>query len=223
MLEKFEGMGRGLHKNHLYDNLHRVLLEQKELEKEGILEESPMFVTPESESIYDSMLASEEALIDIFIPNLKLDDFRRLQQAFGYTTQWGYSQSEATRIRMFRSDYRKVRFWHTDENGNEYVDENENHWQKAEAHSYLKGYLQGKLGLPVDRYKKGPRFLVHSHEHVGMTYKPAEIGWLTESLLQQRGISYFVNNHTYGKAYIYNPETQHIEFLPEIYEVSRWE
>lgn len=215
VLKHVREMLGSIYSDHIYDDLHEVLQQRNKLMEAGVIEESPLFIAPESEDIYDTMLRSNgRAHIDIFVPELTQEDLLRLQQAFGYTA-WGYDGSMAARIKMFYTDYRKVQIWHRDQNGRDVFPRSDDSWFKNIVPEYVHSFKKGLLGMNPTQKQGLSSFLIHSHEHEGMTFKPAKIGWVTESLLQQRGISYFVNNDTYDASYIYNPETRKIEFLPK--------
>lgn len=211
---------------HIYDNLHLALEQQQEQERKGVLEESPLFIAPESEGIYDTMLTRRdpgERGIDILVPNLTIEDLIRIQQAFGYIGWRGYDGDMATRREMFIDDFRKVSFWNRDADDEEQAFRSENDDLEEEVHTYLRLYLEGRFGFRPMKTEGLISFYLHAHEHSNKSYRPTKIGWMTESLLQQRGIFYFVNNYLYGISYIYNPETQHIEILPEKIKIKPWE
>jgi hypothetical protein len=123
---------------------------------------------------------------------------------------------------MFGADYRKVSFWHKDAAGNTDITEREYPWLEGKTENYMRAYREGKLGLQPIQSSELISFFIHAHEHHGMSYHPAAIGWMTESLLQQRGIPYFVNNDTHDSSYTFNPETKHIERLPDRIKISHW-
>jgi len=221
ILQAYEEMyERTFGSSYIYESLQVVLQRQKILESRGIFEESPLFIAPESEGIYDAMLQSTGiAALDIFAPSLSPENFYCFKRALGFSGFLsGYDESDSPRIKMFNSSYRKVSFWHMDENGNEYQYANEHRAFQSKAEKYMAAYLQRKLHLSPEMDGKKPQILICSHDHNDMPSNPASMGWLTETFLQHRGIPYFVNNYTYGTAYVYNPESQHIEFLPEIFE-----
>lgn len=70
----------------IYTNLGYAERERASLAREGVVEESPLFVAPESERIYNAMLQNEHGLseIEIYIPQMSAEDFTRLREAFGW-------------------------------------------------------------------------------------------------------------------------------------------
>lgn len=207
---------------HVYDDLHLALQTQAELREQEVFEESPLFIAPESEQIYDTMMQSDGvASIDIFVPSLRPEDLDRIKQAFGCEDYGKYEEYQATRPKMFGATYRKVSFWHKDANGEEVMVDNESYYLEGEIKGYWKALQKGELSLQSTKGRP-ISFFIHSHEHHGMTYAPSHIGWMTETLLQQRGIPYFVNNDTYGTSYVYRPDSKKIEVLPKLVKIDRW-
>ena len=222
VLAGFEKMRGSFLGEKIYDDLERILANWKKLKEEGIDEESPLFVAPESEEIYNWMqkLSGNDrtrAEIEIFVPNLSPADLKRLQEAFGFSFINYcpyYSFDLASRLnKMFGLGigYRKTGIWHRDFSENEIFFESECPISTI-SQKYLDEHRRGNLGLGFDN--SGGYFVVHCHAHNGETYRPAQIGWATESLLQQRGLPYFVNNVTFGKAYIYDPKEKRLVFRP---------
>lgn len=207
-MDRFQGP------QYMYRELNRVLVGQEDQKKAGVDEESPLFVAPESEQIYNEMLDKFESRIEIFVPNLTPADAARMNQALGLVrSRW--NERVATRREMFGASYRKVSFWHRDEKGAEFFEDNEHRWLDEAVKLYEKAYRDGKLGLKPLGSKKPISYFIHAHEHPNTAYHPANVGWMVESMLQQRGIAYFVNNDTHESSYIYNPDTKHIEVLSE--------
>lgn len=209
-------------KRMFYKKLNHALDTQDKLSKRGVEEESPLFVAPESDQIYNEMIVrfAEKANIDIFVPSLELEDFGRIQRAFGFVGWQGYKEFESTRARMFGAHYRKIEFWHRDSSGEEFISDERNDAYESKrklkiAHGYVEAYEKGEFGLEPHGKKGEISFLIHAHDHERMVSNPVAIGWMSESLLQQRGIAYFVNNDMHGSSYFYNPNTRHIEFVAE--------
>ncbi len=211
-------------KNRIYDLLHHALSIQMKLRKQGIYEQDPFFIDSESERIYDEMLASGERVwLDIYAPDLSTEDLARIHEAFGYSTKNGeYDQHSATRIQMFSDDYRKVSFWHRDEHGDELLDSGEYDGLGKQIPNYEKARQSGVLGLSSETARGKCSFFIHAHEHNGYAFHSARIGYMTETLLQQMGIPYFVNNDTYDASYYYEPTTKSIYELPERVKISKW-
>lgn len=204
----------------IYQDLHNVLAKQAELNAQGLIEESPLFIATQSEIIYDQMLRNAEkdfakASIDIYVPNLTAADLERIQNAFGYNSLDELDeQSQATRAKMFMANYRKTFFWHQDELGQQFRDPHGGSRLKRQVLNCQTFYNNGQMQIPNSGINPTTgSFFIHAHEHENMTFHPAQIGWMVESLLQQRGIAYFVNNETYGRQYVYNPQSQQIEFI----------
>ncbi|PIS09459.1 hypothetical protein COT75_01515 [Candidatus Beckwithbacteria bacterium CG10_big_fil_rev_8_21_14_0_10_34_10] len=201
----------------IYDELYHAFRIQSELESRGIVEESPLFVCPESEEIYNAMLKKgEDAWIDIYVPFLGQSDFDCIQQSVGfYEDVWDgtYDQHFATRTNMFLADYRKTHFWSRNPQGIEFTDRDE--YAKSQIQELVREYEDRirQADLSVRDKSKTGTFLAHSHDHGGLVRNPVSIGWMLESLLQQKGVPYFVHNRILGADYIYNPEINKIEIL----------
>ncbi|MFA6446574.1 MAG: hypothetical protein WCW14_05000 [Candidatus Paceibacterota bacterium] len=190
----------------------------------GIMEESPKFVCPESNDIYQKIFSSRkdvDAWIDIFVPNLNDQDLQRLNQAVGmdYPGSYGtYTSSEQTsRMSIFGAGYRKVNIWQKLGTGEVISDESDPYWSGSVA-MYAKNYIE-RFQKETDILKLDNNlssFLIHSHEHSGMIGNPMLVGWLMESMLQQKGIPYFVNNRTYGAEYVYLPQEQKIRIIKKL-------
>ncbi len=173
--------------------------------KRGILEESPKFKCDTSTDIYNKMSKNKGApWINIFIPNLKTQDLQRINQAIGCIYPGRYERTNTSRFDMFSADFRKVVIWQRDINGEEILDTSDQFWNTQVA-EYAKEF-ESRLGVS----KNEASVLVHSHEHEGMSCNPVRVGWLVESMLQQKGISYYVDNRTLGMNYCYNPEKNEI-------------
>ena len=202
----------------IYDDLQFALKKQQELADRKKIEESPLFVAPESEQIYNAMFESDNgASIDILVPELTRVQLLEIRESLGY-----YDYRESPRLKMFpNAEFRKVSFWHRDL-GRDHFDENELSYLKTYVANYLKVYVRNELGLSPATTQPQTGFFVHAHAHHEETYRIANIGWLMESLLQQKGIAYFVNNLTYGGSYIYDPEQRHVEMLPSLVTIDRY-
>jgi hypothetical protein len=212
---------RGLGSERIYGDLLDVLNIQRVLRKKGIIEESPLFVDPQCEEIYDQMLNSKGiSQLEIFIPNLTVEEFNQIQQSLGYC-EWGrYEAFHGTRSNMFHAEYRKVSFLYTDPSGQKEVRANEFDVIEYQVKGYWNKYQKGELGLAVE--SNGPiSFFAHSHEHNGLQRTPALLGWMLETFLQHKNIPYFVSNLSAGKSYFYKPEQRQIEIFPTIVKIDR--
>ena len=206
----------------IYDRLYSVLDRQKSLrEKQGVIHESPLFIAPESRAIYDSMLGSDKhTSIDIVVPELTHQELEQIKQALGLTSG-KQDQYAPSRMKVFGATARKVSLWFKDDD-QEFFDENEYYGGERKIAGYMDAHKLGNLSLKPRKNTTTASFFAHSHEHHDMVDNPTMLGWAVESLLQRLGIPYFVNNYLYGKAYTYNPDTKHIETLPETLDTSEW-
>ncbi len=198
----------------IYDSLFTAFERRQELlARINVMEESPLFLAPESEGIYDAMLRGDEnsqAWIDIIVPIIDEDGLSRLKQAFGFSEFGGYQLHGATRKGMFSFHYRKVAFYHRDSSGREHINNSDDQKSVARGQKILNQFYKDK---PLDKSQKQKfaSFIAHVHDHRRLVTEPPIIGWAIESLLQQRGVPYIVNNCIYGKKYRYDPNTKHIE------------
>ena len=209
-LDEIAGNGR---ERHIYSSVYSALSRREQLREQGVQEESPFFVAPESEAIYDKMMAlagneGARAIIEIVAPNLEPEDIERIQQALGYS--YGrYDETRSTRMEMFRkADYRKAGIWTKDSEGSTAYLEGESADVSEIAAGYIRALEAGNLPIALNTE---PMLVIHKHAHSDQSDQVAQLGWMVESFLQQRGIAYFVNNHVYGASYVYNPESRHIE------------
>jgi len=214
----------------VYSDLQGILERREKLAIDGIDEESPLFVAPESVAVYNAMLKSNRRHrgtleIEIFVPEIPPSVFQKISQSFGGNLLiGGYEFNQATRFyRMFNigEGFRKTEIWHKPRNGDQsffedYDDEKDyKEYLKVpeRAKKYQTKYRSGELDIKplvggnVD-------FFVRCHAHNGQTYRLVSIGWVTESLLQQLGLPYFANNKTYGQAYTFDPEQRKLHFQP---------
>lgn len=211
--------------NHIYHTAGEVLERMKKLRTEGVAEESPFFVAPESVEIYNRMLKAgrAHAAVEIFAPILPEADLRRAAQALGVSEflegGWGpnisYADREATRVKMFgqiaMSGYRKTAIWLKEADGEEHVIQTENEHANQSAQAAEKRFLSGKLPIAPTRARNA-KLYVHKHMHPEEVGEVAIFGWMVESMLQQREIPYLVHNATLNQTYAYRPETQKIEY-----------
>ncbi len=212
----------------VYAGLQGILERREVLWSRGIDEESPLFIASESVDVYNAMLKSNQSHrgtleIEIFVPDIPPAVFQKISRSFGGNLLiGGYEFSQATRFnKMFNisEGYRKTEIWHKPRNGDESFFEDSDYARADKkylkvperAKKYQIKYRSGELNIKplsggiVD-------FLVRCRAHNGQTYRPVSIGWATESLLQQLGLPYFVNNKTYGQAYTFDPEQGKLHF-----------
>jgi len=202
----------GLGKDQIYDDLYMVMTRREEIAKRtGIVEESPLFVAPESEAIYNAMLQkkrdSDTARIEIFVPGLGKVDFNRIKQALGH--QYGGYYDQGDRVDMFLANFRKVNMWFREGRQGQaevYIPADKLWVANAEEHE--RALKAGKY--PFLKSSGENIFFIHTHDHEGMICNPARIGWMMESLLQQRGIPYLVDNYTLNQEYYYEPAQKRI-------------
>jgi len=204
----------------LYSRLEGVLDRQQELTHRGISEESPIFLAPESEAMYNEMLRKRDLPnLDIFVPNIDQTLFERIQQSFGF--QYGEYQENAQRFRMFLASFRKVSVWRKDSFGEEKFQINEKQRFREQVELYRSGYLRRELGLVPGDPGMERSMHIHAHDHFAMMENPALVGWLTESMLQNLEVPYHVTNHTLETSYVYNPRTQRIDTQPQMFDYRK--
>lgn len=221
---RFDETAQDWNHTYIYENLLSTLEKQKKLERRGIVEDSPLFLAPESEAIYNQMLKNGEnnspSWIDIFVPELPVATLAKLQQAFG-SKGGAYFWDYPARVEMFSATSRKVSIWHKDEQGQEVIYEGEYQMIQRMGQALTEAFQNKEL--PIVSRAKGPTsFYVHAHDHAGMVTNPVQIGWLTESLLQQNGIPYFVLNRTLASNYAYDPARKHIIMAPGKIDLKKY-
>ncbi len=221
---------RGWRDNHIYDRLGRVLKHSFDLQTQGIQEDSPLFVVPESVEIYNEMIKKDRdySRIQIFVPEIPAQDFPALSRAFGldaarnpseyagnpYTLKavggfggiGGYR--EGTRVRMFDDNERKVDVWFKEPNGQTHLeDANEGMHSDETAREYMQQFRRN--GFPLkSRYGSEQIGAFYLQTYENGTSINANRGWMVESLLQRRGLPYFVSYFALRSNYIYNPDNQ---------------
>ena len=197
----------------IYDCLSEILKRKSEREDFKALL-SPLFVASESERIYSEMASTRDnnrSRIIIFAPNIPAESMTIIEQEL---KDFSYEKiAWCPRFHMFAAGARKTTLWMKDLSGREQVYEGE----FAEVNLRILNdlnVLYGKGDFPIQKTKGqiGQLFL-SAHEHTELTLGPAIRGWVIESLLQQLGVSYYANNATIGKKYLFNPETKDIEYL----------
>lgn len=229
-------------RKYIYDPVGPVLGRMAHLRSQGVQEESPFFVAEESVDIYNKMLSAgsrSSARIDIFVPELGKDDFQRAAQALGFAEyigpDWsdvgdlpnipiGMVQNEATRFnKMFGWLYRKTAIWYRNLEGNFGFSETESDSTKGHAEKAEEDFLAGKLPLKPTLGEGVGRLFFHKHAHPEQSYDPAHGGWIVESMLQQRGVPYLVNNHVIESTYVYKPSTKTVEHTDFNITKGRWD
>lgn len=166
-------------------------------------------LTPTQEGVAQSVLSSLKAATDRAL--ITVDGL----SGVGKTLLLRAIEPEATRVRMFNCNYRKVGFWHRDFSGYEFHDPGMKPFISNGLAKYQDAYQEGGLLLKPSTRRGKISFMVHAHDHPGLVGNPTLVGWMAESLLQQRAIAYYVNNGIYGAGYVFNPETNHIQILPK--------
>ncbi len=213
-LMKIRRIGEEFQTCKIYSELFYLFRRQEESDTGSGDDESPLFVAPESEAIYDEMLRDgSTAFIDILAPHIAQADFMRILQTFGCYGKEDFSliQSSA-QVQRFGAEIRKVVFWYRNEGGGVWACESE--YAATRPVQWLLAFTE-KIAdqYPFLRTEGKACFYFHKHEHRGMTYASAIFGWMVESFLQQRGIPYMCRNITYGAIYAYNPQQRRIEII----------
>jgi hypothetical protein len=209
---------RGYSKTGIYDDLAYAMQKRLELHEKGIHQEAPLFVAPESEAMYNEMLRqSGRTGIDIYAPDLTDEDFEEITRVLGVEVVEGYNRDES-RSQMFPSEWRKVSVWQKSDRDTLHVD-HEYYGIEKGANNFASAHAEGRLGLPLHHNPGENVFFIHSHAHSGEP-NPTRIGYMTETLLQQRGISYFVSNATLDRSYWFNAQTGHIVPLEEYLHIT---
>lgn len=210
----------GWEQTDVYQDLFEVLSRRKELEGRDVIEESPLFTAQDSKGIYDAMLANEgdnNPELGIFAPQLSSADIAAIQRAFGFEywspTEGEYRYDNSSRSRMFGSSWRKVVIWHRDARGGEFQEYSEGAYLNEMMPTVQTDFEEGQIGLPTREGNNPGSFAIHAHDHSGLVHNPVKIGWQVETMLQQRGIPYFVQNELYGQNYVFDPKAGRINFV----------
>ncbi len=185
-------------------------------QREGIIEELPEFIDPQTQKIYlEASKMPKGELLWIIAPNVSSQDYARLTQALGYPRDVtgrvvSVSCSEqretkrGTRWKMFNLDGPKGGIWYRAPDGTEVSITGE-------------GYLKSEKNEMMDRCAKIPYFAKDSsvatngvvflplRDHLNFANTTLLAGWMMETLLQQRGIAYYVENYIAEKKYYFNP------------------
>jgi hypothetical protein len=221
-----------LRNKHIYDYVGPALDKIKDLKQQGIDEESPFFIASKSVEIYNEMLklraARARAGIDIFVPQLEEQDLKSVARSLGIgkaveiSEYWlngdpgmnlVEAQDEAIRFRkVFGHYYRKTAIWFRGLDGETGLGHSESRDAAKHAQNAEKDFLAGNLPLKPSDSGNFARLFFHKHAHHDETHDPANGGWIIESMLQQRGISYLVSNGVLDTSYFYDPGTQSINF-----------
>lgn len=198
-----------------YERLGYILSMRETLRKEGIFEESPRFIAPESAQIYEEMSRVNDPNanpdINIFAPEINVEDFLRIAEALLEKPN-NYPLNDGSRYRMFGHMYRKFAIWMRRAVNAETFQDTESEDYQIIARKAEEDFLKGLLPLKPKK-RRSPRFYFHQHDHFGLTGLAFMSGWMVESLLQQRGIPYLVDNTVIKKTYVYHPESQSIEYV----------
>lgn len=226
-------------KDEPYSMLVYYLKRLQDLKRKGVQEPSPLFVAPESMEIYGDMLMRHESYprVEIFAPELNDEAVHQISKSFGIRIRnngilpsdpndsirlmFGEDQQvldqEAPRALMFGQNiYRKVHMQLRDREGNAY-----NMYDGAGSRFF---HLDSLISDFMDQYKSGKFPLKPGNTERGMFYflsvdhpygeiKVSSDAWMAESLLQQLGVAYIVNNGIINKKYFYNPQQNRIHML----------
>ena len=221
VIDKANQLGIFNDKKEIYDDLGYALIRQLKLAKQGIRHEDPVFIAPESKAMYDAMIqeANGRARIDIFVPTLSDIDYEQLVEKVGIEAIYeNRYKSQKSRANMFLMEWRKVSVWQQNKWGEVEVENNEYDDIKKAGNNFVNTYQQGNFGVKPS-FEMTNRFLIHSHAHQGEE-NPTKIGFMVETLLQQRGISYFVYNGILDKSYWFDHEHGHIKMLDKPVEIT---
>lgn len=206
----------------VYDDLASTMQRQQELAGNGVRHEDPFFIAPESKAIYDEMLQKLHGMsgIDIFVPQLSDEVYGHIISVVGVEAVSG-SENRQSRSKMFPMEWRKVSIWQQASSGRiEFVDD-EYYGVEEAARNFQRAYKSGRLGLPAN-LDRNNAFWLHAHAHRG-EINPAIVGYMVETLLQQRGVSYFVNNETLRRSYWYDSSEKHIVPLDKQVRITKYD
>lgn len=192
--------------------------------EEAIPDPDPLFVAPESEEIYDGMLASRTraSSMHLYVPSMSQKQHAVILKMLGFRFEHGFlDDSRQTKLKLFGGSYRKVSFYFRDNFGMKAVLDNECDFIESLADLYHTKVAEGKYP-PVKLTKRGCQMLVEAHDHHGLPTNPIRIGWGLEAILQHQGVSYLVNSPMCNKLYAYNAGSRHIIELGECEEIPVW-
>lgn len=216
----------------VYGRLSFVIDKLDNIRRRGIRVESPLFVAPESQEIYDRTAENNTAWLDIFVPEITQEDLAYIErQMFNMTGRRGIDSGPVARAFVAGRELsgkfgvyfknlagRNVGF-SSESFGNRFNQADDFEFADRIVEKLLKVYRERAFKAtgvsrlePSDRANLGS-LLVHKHGHGG--YQAGSIimpiGWMMESFLQQRGIGYVAVNLSYKENYLYDPKTNHIE------------
>ena len=72
---------------------------------------------------------------------------------------------------------------------------------------------QGLINFP-ERRDDGS-IIVKVGDHGGVNKQPINLGWMLESFLQHKGISYIVENGMIGRTYVFDPRNNSINYVDQ--------
>lgn len=178
----------------------------------GKPEESPIFVAPESEGLYGKIIQNRNEVNAIYflIPSLRDDDLARIESTFG---EWGIHHRNS-RLHAFGADMRKVALWKQGLDGSAHITEVADRSQfRHTAECYYRQYYEGKI--PTEPNNGYWNLFIDTHEHPEK-HNPALVGWMLESLLQNRGIYYLADSYRLENPYVYLPSVRRIQTIPSL-------
>ncbi|NTU46386.1 hypothetical protein HGA88_02060 [Candidatus Roizmanbacteria bacterium] len=216
-----------LSRNVLYDseNLYLINEIRQKLMEQGYVAPPVEFIDLSSKDMYDEAYSRKEgSSIEVFVPALTEENYELIKEAFGF----GKRQIEergsvmspldfrmlqyGTRVKMYGDIVRKLGILLRDKQYGirtvqaEVATIEENYESLKDIAEQYNGSFNEEL----------PSVLIHKHEHYGMT-QPLDVGYLTETLLQQLGIPYTAKNEYANAYYSYDPSHQKIIIHREIY------
>lgn len=195
----------------IYNNMLSMIINRENLAAKGICEEAPIFIAPESTKYYEQMLRDATGFsIDIIVPRLSPDDFNRIAQAFGNENNV-YTINSATRKNLIPFNYTNTVFWHRDQAGRDRPLERYEENAMNGAFKLLREHLTQR----TDSFVEGnlSSLVMHTQGNLETMKNCVFISFALETLLQQKGIPYIVNNGMIKKQYAFRPDTGHMESI----------
>ncbi len=206
----------------IYEDIASILQRRESMQMEDSYVESPLFLAPESIGLYNQMLQTPDKTanhIIIFAPELSQKDLNQIQEELGIEIGkieggvYVHLSSNGSRLQMFGGiSYHKTHVVIRDKKGVTYFQGDENpmqEWIQKEEDLFKKGEL------PIKSSESGgATFLFDKSDHsdVGRD-ETVRLGWVVESLLQQKNIPYIANNGQLRKTYAYIPQQQKIQMI----------
>jgi|GEM_PF-6778830 len=206
-------------KEDVYASLADVLTNLEALHARGQEEESPFFVAPQSEGIYDSIQQRRvefNNFLNIYVPQINQTDFERIKQAIGSSGSAYDMSANTARTNVFFGNHRKTAIHlHTKDSDYWGYEGKASERYKKISSDMESDFQKGKY--PIKRQVGSPKTSFHlsAWGHESTVYNQIKLGWALETLLQHRGIAYIVENQPADMWYVYNPLNKSIEpFTP---------